>query len=327
MAGLIATNINKDNPLSSISGYEEERVTVGPDDTVAGQVNKVIGADSPLMQGARTRATQSANARGLINSSMAVQAGEEAVHGAALPIASQDAQTNFNAKLSNQNAANSARQYTAGATNAGAMQERAGQIQRESTLLAGEIEGGLIGKRMLAEKDLIGARTTGEKELIGSRSEAESRLQTERGALERQLQELRGTQQTQLTAQQADVERDLLARKAAIETELQGMRGSQAESLQAQKASQELVLQNLRGEQAERITNLEGGYKELLQASASASSLYTNIVRGISEAMNNGDMDEPTKQNAVNRQIDMLESGLAILGGISGLDLRSLLSF
>jgi hypothetical protein len=67
--------------------------TVTSDMTVAGQVEGIIAKDSPLMQQAATRARQAMNGRGLVNSSMAVGAGQAALYDAAAPIARQDAQT------------------------------------------------------------------------------------------------------------------------------------------------------------------------------------------------------------------------------------------
>jgi hypothetical protein len=66
---------------------------VNADQTVQGQIEKIIARNSPLSQMAETRAAQQANARGLANSSMAVQAGQAALYDAALPIAQQDANT------------------------------------------------------------------------------------------------------------------------------------------------------------------------------------------------------------------------------------------
>ncbi len=71
-------------------------------ETVAGQVESIIKKDSPLMELAGTRAKQSANSRGLLNSSMAVQAGEAAVLDAAMPMASQDASTYARNRETNQ---------------------------------------------------------------------------------------------------------------------------------------------------------------------------------------------------------------------------------
>lgn len=62
-------------------------------ETMQGQIESITAKGSPLMQLAGTRAKQAANQRGLLNTSMAVQAGEAAVLDAALPIASHDATT------------------------------------------------------------------------------------------------------------------------------------------------------------------------------------------------------------------------------------------
>ena len=65
----------------------------GADRTVSGQLQTLLGAESPYIERARTRAKQYANRRGVMNSSIAAGAGEAAAIDAALPIASQDADT------------------------------------------------------------------------------------------------------------------------------------------------------------------------------------------------------------------------------------------
>ncbi len=66
--------------------------TFEPDDaSVSKQLNTVLDSNSPLLTRARTRAAQESNRRGLLNSSLAVQAGEAAALDVALPIASQEA--------------------------------------------------------------------------------------------------------------------------------------------------------------------------------------------------------------------------------------------
>lgn len=93
------------------------QINVTPDQTVQGQVKSIIDQNSPLMQQAETRSLQNMNTRGLINSSMAVGAGQAAVLDAAMPIASQDASTyaknaSDNAAFTNQFAmANNAQGY------------------------------------------------------------------------------------------------------------------------------------------------------------------------------------------------------------------------
>lgn len=82
------------------------QTTVTPDQTVESRTAGIIANDSPLMQLAKTRSDQSANSRGLINSSMAVGAGQAAVMDAATKIAGQDASTYANSALSNTSARN-----------------------------------------------------------------------------------------------------------------------------------------------------------------------------------------------------------------------------
>lgn len=66
------------------------------------QLDRTLASDSPLVKRARTGAAQAANRRGLLNSSMAVQAGEAAAIDAALPIAQQQAQQIQQSRLTEQ---------------------------------------------------------------------------------------------------------------------------------------------------------------------------------------------------------------------------------
>lgn len=97
--------------------YDPSKYTVTPDQTVQGQTAKIVGDDSVLMQQARTRANQDAQAKGLLSSSLAVGAGQNAVIQNALPIASQDASTYNQAMTNTANAENVAKGFGAGAQN------------------------------------------------------------------------------------------------------------------------------------------------------------------------------------------------------------------
>ena len=75
---------------------------------VAGRVNSITSSGSPLMETARTRAAQNTAKRGLMNSSIGTQAGEQAVIETATPIANADASLYQQQRLTNQTAANNA---------------------------------------------------------------------------------------------------------------------------------------------------------------------------------------------------------------------------
>lgn len=90
--------------LGSLQGQTNWNVT--GDQTVAGQLQKVLDTDNPLIQQARTRALQAQNASGRLNSTMAQSAADAAMYDAALQIATPDAATNANAANTNAATAN-----------------------------------------------------------------------------------------------------------------------------------------------------------------------------------------------------------------------------
>jgi len=103
------------------TGYDPSKFVMTPDQTVEGRAAKIAGDDSVLMQQARTRANQDAQAKGLLLSSIAVGAGQNAVLDKAIPIASQDAQA-YNAAMTNTaNAENTAKQFGAAGSNQAAL--------------------------------------------------------------------------------------------------------------------------------------------------------------------------------------------------------------
>lgn len=110
---------------ATATGYTPTNWNVDTNQTVQGQTAGLIAGESPLMQLAQTQAKREMNQRGLLNSSMAVGAGQEAVIKQALPIATQDAtvyanQAKYNADIANQQA-----QFKATAENTAALSNAA----------------------------------------------------------------------------------------------------------------------------------------------------------------------------------------------------------
>jgi len=98
-------------------GYDATDWKVNEDQTVQGQIKKIIADNSPLSQAAETRSRQEANRSGLLNSSMAVQSGQQALYNSALPIATSDAQMYGSSAASNAAARSRASEFGAGAIN------------------------------------------------------------------------------------------------------------------------------------------------------------------------------------------------------------------
>lgn len=80
--------------------------SVSGNSLVQNQLDSVLAKNGPLMKRARENAAMATAERGLNNSSIGVQAGEEAAISSALPIAQQDASTYANMDAANLNAQN-----------------------------------------------------------------------------------------------------------------------------------------------------------------------------------------------------------------------------
>jgi len=91
--------------------------TVAPTQTVSGQLDEMLKADSPYLQRAQSKSMEQANARGLLNSSMAAGAGTAAAIDAAAPIAQGNANLFADARNRNQDALNSTGQFNASESN------------------------------------------------------------------------------------------------------------------------------------------------------------------------------------------------------------------
>ena len=98
--GLVnGTASSSTSPANANQGPSQWSVTAPQ--TVAGQFSNLSANSSPIMQQARTNALQQMNGRGLVNSSMALTAGDQAAYNAILPIAQADAGINADAGKTN----------------------------------------------------------------------------------------------------------------------------------------------------------------------------------------------------------------------------------
>lgn len=211
MPALVQLNTgNQEDPLQNVSGYDAERVSMGNEDSVENRVAKLSSEESPIIQLAQTRARQDASRSGRLNTSMTggevIKAGIET----ALPIASQDAGTAAQYKLSNQAAGNRASEFGAGAVNTAKTQIESGNQALEQIGTSGtesrltDTNQGLISGRLQGEAN------TQQLERIAAAGGVESSLQSERSTLLREemnsafgydemLQQLKGEQAEVLT--------------------------------------------------------------------------------------------------------------------------------
>lgn len=189
--------------------------------TLSGQVSNIIGQGGPLMQQAATIGNSMAAQRGLLNSSMGIQAAQNSV----LQNATQLAQGDMNAL-------NQANQFNVQAANQAMLQNQANQ-QRTN----------------------------------------------------------------EFNAQQGN----------AMNT---WNLGQQNES----------VLRTLDANNKEALMNIEANYKTLMQANSSASGMYEQMLKNLSDIQTNKDMDATAKQTAVQNQLTYLRTGMTMLQNMNSID-------
>lgn len=125
----MATAQQANTTAAPISTIDPNQLPKTQNTTVQGLLGSIMSQDNPLMQQARTQSKQQMASRGLLNSSMAVGAGQQAAYNVALPIAQQDAQSanqnnQFNASNTisalqqNMQAQNAGNQFNANQSNA-----------------------------------------------------------------------------------------------------------------------------------------------------------------------------------------------------------------
>lgn len=234
---------------------------VNSNQTVAGQLQGLIDDNSPLLQQARTQALESANQKGLLNTSMAQTGAESAVLSEALPIAQQDASTNFSNAENNMAATNQNSQFNAGQTQ---------------------------------------SMTNENLGIVNSAAQVNTANQQQTG----------------------------LANQSATNQAEQFTAGAQnTASIQNSQEANQVQLQAMDDDNKVQLANIQAQYQELMQSSQSASNIYTAAVNNITSIMTNTNMDPTSKQNAVNQQVQMLQSGLVVAGQVANVDLGNLLNF
>jgi len=212
------------------------------DELVENRLQDLLDSDNPLLARARTRGMQMANARGLLNSSIAAQAAEEAAYNQAFQIASQDADTYRQAASQNVDAQNRANlqdaslgtnvnifnvgeQNVTNRFNAESVNE-AGQFNANSANIALQNFLERENQRILQEDQQLFTAEENEADRILREvlQERQFDFQSSENALDRELQNALQQNQFAFTGSENQLERDL---RSALQQEQLGFQGGQ----------------------------------------------------------------------------------------------------
>lgn len=328
---------------ATAQGYTASPLTVSPDATAAHQLAKITGKGSELDQQSETAANQMSNAKGLLNSSMAVGAAHEAVLKNATPLALQDANTYASAGTFNATAENRAREFGAGASNTAELTNA--QLGTSTNLTnaaeankaaefgaAANNQAGLLGAQLGTSVSQGNAAAATSASQFGAQSANTAALASADNTLKAKLADIQAnvslsTADKQFASQRAIADaanaNNLLISKGdnATKTILESMDNASKLSLATIDTNTKVAIANL---DAAVRTNLEAmaeQNKMLLQTSTSAASMYTQYVSAIANIQLSDKMDGQGKANAINTQVDYLRAGLATIKDVTSQDL------
>jgi hypothetical protein len=276
------------------TGYTSKDWSVDSPQTVTGQVKDIVTAGGPLMKQAEARSNMRMNSRGLLNSSLAVGAGQSALYDAALPMAQADAQTNAQAANFNANAANAASAFTADATNKQSL------VNQDATNRASEFQAGATNSANAANQSATNAAA----EFAAA---AGNRL-TEQG--------------NTITAQASQANAD-----AANKASLSKLDVDFKTSISNADAASKAQLQSMADQTKNDLAAIESTYKQMISSNEQAGALYGKVLQNITDIVNNPDITAADKTTAIENQKTMLKTGMEVVSAVSGLDLGSILTF
>lgn len=216
MAGLVSSSMPETSDTdilgnkiqtANMSTFSPETRAINPEnETVSGQLDQILKQDNPYVARRRSSADGVSNARGLINSTMGVQAGEAAAIDAALPIAQQNASIYGQASKDNMDATNTALQFNAGSKNQGAQFNASAQNQFTKAEQDAAIQ-----------KEAIASTGEQQRQTQAAGSVQQKELQASGAAFESALQQVKGDQATNLANIEANY-RTLIQASASAQT-------------------------------------------------------------------------------------------------------------
>lgn len=223
--------------LSGVTGQE----------TVQGQLKDLFDTSNPLMVQARERTQRQAAGRGLQNSSIAAQAGEQAFIGSALPIAQQDAQTYGQRATLNQQTEN---QFKLNEQQAG----YASSLSRQQSI-----------------ENLVA---------IAKQGDVQAQLQLQKFGYDSSLSAQENIQRLQQQAQAGDIQAQLALSQFGYQKDLTVLQGNIAKDAQVLAAAQKLTELAAQGDIQSKLQLEQFGFNTQLSAQENLNRLSQLAAQG-----------------------------------------------
>ena len=308
-------------PASAVAQASQERWNVTPNMTVQQQAANIIDADSPLMQQARSTAMQQMNARGLVNSSMGINAGQQAVLNSAIDIGKQDANTYASAGQFNAGQSNDLSKFNAGQTNTwntnaldrsqqtnerlGAQSYNSGEKALDRTFASGEKA---LDRTFNSGENLL------DRNLTTTQNDANRTFTAGQSALDRTLT----TTQNELNRVATSADRAAASASSSADRQASMADAAAARvftaSQNALTRAADLDRYNLDAATKKTATELGYTHNKQMQNDEVVANAYTNTVSQLASIDANTNLDEYAKVSAKNEVITQFESYATVRG-------------
>lgn len=252
--------------------------------TVQDQLTGILNKGGPLMQQAATFGSQQAAQRGLLNSSMGVQAAQAATLAQAVPIATSDANSTNQVALTNAGAVNQNLQNNANALNS------AGQLNTNALNQTSQIN------------------TSAQNQAAATNAAAMNNASATNMAATNQTNQLNTSAQNQAGAANTSAQNQF-----ALTNNQNANAAGQWNAGQKNEAIKQTMDLNSR----ESLANIEANYKQIMQVNSSAGTLYEQVMKNITDIQGNPDVAD--KAGAVQSQLTSLRSGLTMIQNLNGI--------
>lgn len=302
-AAATSSQFNPTANMQTQSYTPQTREVNAATDTTQGQLNSILSTDSPLMQRARTLATQQMASRGLVNSSMNGEAGVAAMIDRATPIAGADASVYDARAKTNMDATN-----TAGMFNVGQNNQLVGQGLSIAAQMAGQKDQQQFAS---GEAALDRTQQTGiidkQQAFTSAQAELDRALQVSQTDKSLAAQQALQTAQQNFAAVQADLDRTQQTDLAKYQVDAQAA---------LQKTQQEFsaVQSQLDREQQTALTELQNQFNQTSASRDFAASTARGTLDSINSILADPKLKPDAKRAAINNIIAAANSTMEWAG-------------
>lgn len=288
--------------------YTPGAYEVKPEQTVAGQIKDIIASGSPLMQQAEANAKNMMNQRGLINSTQAITAGQSALYDKAMPIATADAARYATASDKTTDAKNTSLQFNAAADNTAAI----AKLQSDTTLSAQDMQ----DKTSVILQDTQAKLQTYLSQLSSNTTLTAQQMATE---AQKAVAAANNVSQQAIAHIQADTSLSVEDKQSATQKIIAQMNNDNSKAIQSMVNEGALANIKANGAVSVEVEKLTEANKTLLQTSASASQIYTQMLQTMSAITTSNTLTADQKTTALNNAVQQLNSAMSVMSTISGI--------